>query len=1317
MADNKSLYEIRLKVTTEDLKKAEREITNFSSNIKNSISKSIESIATGMPKALSIQELWKGVGDVEAGLKKIQNIFPSSGLKPIASLEKSLSSLRTAINKGLSGENLFSSVKKEAGQAINSIQAIERQLDKAFVTKVKKAGLHLFSQIQSENPFTGGRFKELGQTMFSPLTPPKGGREASIIGGLSAMKQFYGIAEPSSTAIYQKLLSKEEGVVADYKKLGATLTALNQRIKELALKPRDFFGDPRELDALVAKYRQAAKEIESVLNIAKSQTMLNNQWLPGVRIGGELVSSRMAKTKAKELSQYYKEMGAEEIKQQKNREAESEKASKLFGAQGYIQERGTFIADLTRRVDVLRNLQNTLKGMRAGTFLKQFPEDIQKSVKDPQKFMQDFISNIGRDLKTAEKQLHGFRKGFSAMTGSIIYDLKEVMKYQTRWYLARALLFAPLQIGAQALKDVAAWQQAMKNVAAVSDYTNTELEKLKKTTIEIGLQTPTSSKEAATALLEFAQAGVSASKAEMMLPLASKMVIATQEDMQTAVSALTTAMYAWKLEARDIPRVADEIAAAMAASKLKVADLSTIFNYLGTTAKQAGMSTRDTLTLITVLSKAGVQPSTIGTGLTQAIVALTKMAPRLRQSLKDSGLDWKEFVIPQNNPLEVFKKLATSGISLEKIFKGFEVRAGRSVAAVINQALEMIEEAEQQVGEKGFLDKAVNKSMEGLINQGKRFSNILTAISSDVFGPFVDGLAKVLKLINDILEKMHGINVITPSMINNIENLSTFAKKRNINILDEAIANASTGFITENDRKALMAMGIPNEASMEDLIKYRNAMVNSAQYFEEKGNKTETDIPTIEPKHVAYSTLHSKINTKYKELIRIAKDFESKLLQIEDYNYKLGYTKYEDYLKSKLDASLEANNKEIAYLKAQLIEEEKVYKKASGDLGVDPEKNSERLGTLADDYKNKIAEINRRILEAQLENDQKVRESTISKYEFQKKRYLDWVEWKMQEDNKDRDNDVSLLEKTNDRKLELMQWLNDKRLISDKTMFDAEEKSASDILTLKKKNLDLELQAFIDTAKTKLDYSGPDAQLDYDKEVFSKKEEYLRKLAELDADFFNNQQKRLLKAKDKISYTYETGGVAGTIGKAFQDLNTEWSNVGQHIYDTTKNIVSGMENSFADFFDYMSDNFMDFENLAKNVLHTIYMELLKNILLKQVLGGIFGSATGQGGLGSFLSGLFPGRAGGGSVSLNTPYIVGESGPELFVPNASGNIIPNNRFGASSAPTLVVNVENKTGKQVKATQSQPQFDGKKWVRSVLLELADSDMAVRSRYSVR
>jgi len=57
------------------------------------------------------------------------------------------------------------------------------------------------------------------------------------------------------------------------------------------------------------------------------------------------------------------------------------------------------------------------------------------------------------------------------------------------------------------------------------------------------------------------------------------------------------------------------------------------------------------------------------------------------------------------------------------------------------------------------------------------------------------------------------------------------------------------------------------------------------------------------------------------------------------------------------------------------------------------------------------------------------------------------------------------------------------------------------------------------------------------------------------------------------------------------------------------------------------------------------------------------------------------------------------------------------MSAGNAPTLVVNVENKTGSQVKATQSQPSFDGKKYIRTVILELADSDMAVRQKFGAR
>ncbi len=38
------------------------------------------------------------------------------------------------------------------------------------------------------------------------------------------------------------------------------------------------------------------------------------------------------------------------------------------------------------------------------------------------------------------------------------------------------------------------------------------------------------------------------------------------------------------------------------------------------------------------------------------------------------------------------------------------------------------------------------------------------------------------------------------------------------------------------------------------------------------------------------------------------------------------------------------------------------------------------------------------------------------------------------------------------------------------------------------------------------------------------------------------------------------------------------------------------------------------------------------------------------------------RAGGGDVESGNPYIVGEEGPELFVPGASGSIVPNDALG-------------------------------------------------------
>ena len=61
------------------------------------------------------------------------------------------------------------------------------------------------------------------------------------------------------------------------------------------------------------------------------------------------------------------------------------------------------------------------------------------------------------------------------------------------------------------------------------------------------------------------------------------------------------------------------------------------------------------------------------------------------------------------------------------------------------------------------------------------------------------------------------------------------------------------------------------------------------------------------------------------------------------------------------------------------------------------------------------------------------------------------------------------------------------------------------------------------------------------------------------------------------------------------------------------------------------------------------------------------------GIGKALFSGFGARAMGGPVNSGSPYVVGEKGPELFVPHSSGSIVPNGAMGSSGGGTSGVNV--------------------------------------------
>lgn len=94
--------------------------------------------------------------------------------------------------------------------------------------------------------------------------------------------------------------------------------------------------------------------------------------------------------------------------------------------------------------------------------------------------------------------------------------------------------------------------------------------------------------------------------------------------------------------------------------------------------------------------------------------------------------------------------------------------------------------------------------------------------------------------------------------------------------------------------------------------------------------------------------------------------------------------------------------------------------------------------------------------------------------------------------------------------------------------------------------------------------------------------------------------------------------------------------------------------------------FLDLRATAIKVIDDIAGQAVKGLF-----SGLFGSGGGSG-IGAVLGSLggLPGRATGGPVSPGAAYVVGERGPELFVPTSAGSIAAN---GGTARPARDVRV--------------------------------------------
>jgi len=152
-------------------------------------------------------------------------------------------------------------------------------------------------------------------------------------------------------------------------------------------------------------------------------------------------------------------------------------------------------------------------------------------------------------------------------------------------------------------------------------------------------------------------------------------------------------------------------------------------------------------------------------------------------------------------------------------------------------------------------------------------------------------------------------------------------------------------------------------------------------------------------------------------------------------------------------------------------------------------------------------------------------------------------------------------------------------------------------------------------------------------------------------DLESGQQNRIRDAVTINKGLKEQAENAKAVRDAFESIN---QSIATDIKDGIAGLIKGTS-TLSDMLNNVANKFLD-------------------LALNQAL---FGDALGAGGkkgggiLGFLTGGLL---AEGGRAAGGKSFIVGERGPELFVPKSSGTVVPNNKLGGGGSTSVVVNVD-------------------------------------------
>jgi TP901 family phage tail tape measure protein len=732
-----------------------------------------------------------------------------------------------------------------------------------------------------------------------------------------------------------------------------------------------------------------------------------------------------------------------------------------------------------------------------------------------------------------------------------------------------------------------------------------------------------------TAAYDVASSGFTdAADAAKVLEAAAKGATGGLSDINTVGNAVTSVLNAYGKSANDAAILVDGFIQTQNDGKIVLNEYAQQIGKLAPTAAATGVGINELNAAISTITAQGVPVEATFTGLNQALVSILKPSKEASDLAKALGIDFSETGLRANGfgglLKEVKEKTGGSTTALVKLFGS--VDALKAVLPLVNDDLvKYNKNVERQANVSGVADKAtqelggtVSSEITKMVNQ---IGNLARSLDV-VLGPALGGILKLINLV--IGQAAQGILVLG----------QLFSMTPGKQLAFEAVQSGNLG------AAARVLPGI-DETIGEKRRKDLQRQAGAGTGFMGMGMDQSKFIKLLQqqPEFKVPATAGNKPAAVVDPALQALLD-------------KLAAGGGGG--KGKNDAERKAEEKrraaeELANLQGQVTLKEKLF---GIDKQIAVEKERGSLVTAAalemdkalEERQTRIAEITRSTADTATKNAQ-IKDATLDADE---KIFAVQQAIKEQEAERTKSFDAIIAD------------LNLELALKTATTEQAREQ--------------LRLEAEI--AKIRGDKSLTDPQ----------KDEIERRKRELAAP--KTDRERLEGAAAGVKAELDT------LTDPINMITTAAAGIGDAFSTSFKGIISGSmtaKEALASFFTSVADMFLD---MAAQII----AKMITMAILNAVLGVLPGSSGGGGGFGAAGAGFggsnafgsfdaggglaFGGglnlmaRANGGPVSSGQPYMVGERGPELFVPGRSGTIVANDKMGGGGDVNVVVNVDAK-----------------------------------------